>query len=65
MLVIGIDIEVDGSMSVNEAHNISMQVEKEIKSNIENIYDIVVHVEPLGNYEKHEKFGLSEADFKK
>ena len=65
MLVIGIDIEVEGDMSVNEAHEISIQVEQSIKSVLENVYDIVVHIEPLGNYEKHEKFGLSESDFKK
>jgi len=64
MLVVGIDIEVDGDLTVNEAHNISMQVEESIKSVIDNVYDIVVHVEPLGNYEKHEKFGLTESDFK-
>lgn len=65
MLVIGIDIEVEGSKSLDEAHDISMKVEKAIRTNVENVYDIVVHVEPIGNYEKHEKFGLSEADFKK
>jgi len=65
MLVIGIDIEVDGDIKLNEAHNISMEVENAIRSAVENVYDIVVHVEPVGNYEKHEKFGLSEADFKK
>lgn len=64
MLVIGIDIEVDGNLTVNDAHKISVQVEESIKSVIDNVYDIVVHVEPMGNYEKHEKFGLTESDFK-
>lgn len=58
--VIDIDIEVDGSLSVKESHRIAMQVEDAIKGVIENVYDIVVHIEPLGNFEQEEKYGLSE-----
>ncbi|NOZ47942.1 MAG: cation transporter [Chlorobi bacterium] len=65
MIVIAIDIEVDGDISVDKAHDISMQVEDNIKSRLENVYDIVIHVEPSGNYEKHEKYGISESNFNK
>ena len=37
-------------------------VEKSIKSNLNNIYDIMVHVEPLGNLEEDEKYGITESD---
>jgi len=60
--VIDMDIEVDGEKTVFEAHEICKKVETVIKSRIENVYDIIVHVEPLGNYEKEEKFGLSKVD---
>ena len=59
---VDIDIEVDGSMSVKKAHDISEEIERKIKENIENIYDIVIHIEPLGNIEKNERFGISHKD---
>ncbi len=60
MYVIDLDIEVNGDMSVNEAHEITRKIEMRIRKKIENVFDIVVHVEPLGNHEKGEQFGLSE-----
>lgn len=60
LYVIDIDIEVDGSLSVKESHRIAMEVEDVIKQGIDNVYDIVVHIEPLGNIEHEEKYGLSE-----
>ncbi len=65
---IDLDIEVDGSMKVKDAHNIAIAVERAIKERIDNVYDIVVHVEPSGENGKHEEnecFGLSEADMEK
>ncbi|MDD4032616.1 MAG: cation diffusion facilitator family transporter [Bacteroidales bacterium] len=53
-----LDIEVDGHMSLQEAHEKAEEVEKSIRKNIDNIYDIVVHVEPLGLGSCDEKFGL-------
>ena len=60
--IIDIDIEVDGSKTVVEAHDISREVEKRIKNGIKNVYDVIVHVEPYGNVEKDEKFGVSNKD---
>ena len=37
-----------------------MEVEHVLRQKIENLYDVAVHVEPLGNMEK-EKYGLSPA----
>ena len=59
MYVIDLDIEVNGELTVLEAHEIAKKVEKKISENIDNIYDIIVHIEPLGNVEHREKFGLS------
>ena len=58
LYTIGLDIEVDGNMTIEEGHVIAKKVENNIKKQIENVYDVMVHVEPSGNIEK-EKYGLS------
>ena len=60
---IDLDIEVDGSKTVREAHAIACQVEKAIRCRIADIYDIVVHVEPEGHGEHSEQYGLCAKDF--
>ena len=62
LYIIDLDIEVDGSLTVRRAHDIAAEVEQTIKERLDNVYDVVVHVEPLGNVEKDERFGLSEAE---
>lgn len=59
MYMVALDIEVDGGITVTEAHRISELVENGIKSSIDNIYDIVVHVEPEGVHHDEEKFGIN------
>ncbi|MDR1739586.1 MAG: cation diffusion facilitator family transporter [Bacteroidales bacterium] len=54
-----LDIEVEGGLLLVDAHNIAQKVEDSIRKNIENVYDIVVHVEPKGNIGCDEKFGIS------
>jgi cation diffusion facilitator family transporter len=54
-----LDIEVDGAISLTEAHFIAQEVEESIKRMVENVYDIVVHVEPEGNKHCVEKYGIS------
>ncbi|MFW6181466.1 MAG: cation diffusion facilitator family transporter, partial [Spirochaetota bacterium] len=56
MYVIDLDIEVDGGLTVLQAHDVAQQVEERIKTSIRNVYDIMVHVEPLGNVEEDEKY---------
>ncbi len=59
MYIVDMDIEVDGNLTVIEGHEISRKVHDCIQDQIENIYDVIIHVEPFGNDEKLEKFGLS------
>jgi len=59
MYVICIDIEVSPKITVEEGHNIALDVERKIREKVENVYDVVVHVEPHGNIEDHEKYGIS------
>ena len=62
LYVVTLDLEVDARLSVGEAHRIARRVEKAISENIENIYDIVIHIEPLDNFEPDEVYGVSRAE---
>lgn len=59
---IDMDIEVDGRMTVFEAHKTAHNVEKAIKEKLDNIFDVVVHIEPIGHSQDGERFGVSESD---
>lgn len=62
LYLIDLDIEVDGTLNVAESHKIGSRVEKEIKNRIINVYDIMIHVEPKGNIERNERYGLTKED---
>jgi cation diffusion facilitator family transporter len=62
LYAIDLDIELDGALSVNEAHARAKKVEMAIRADIPNIYDIVIHVEPIGNVEADERYGLTKKD---
>lgn len=58
MYMISLDIEADGNITLDKAHSIAQAVEESIKNTIENVYDIVVHVEPKDIKHQEEKFGV-------
>jgi len=58
-IMIDLDIEVDPLLSVAAAHEIALRVERAIKGRVEDVYDIVVHIEPRGIAHEEERFGLS------
>ena len=60
--LIAMDIEVDGSYTVSQAHDIAMEVEARLKENLPNVYDVLIHVEPYGNIKKNEVYGISKAN---
>ncbi len=62
LYIIGVDIEVDPQLTVGEAHRIAQTVEKDLKNRLGNVYDIMVHTEPAGNYEHDELYGISSVD---
>lgn len=64
MYVVAVDIEVDSELKISEAHNIAHKVEQSLKASLVKVYDILVHVEPLGNIESDEKEGISTKDIK-
>lgn len=56
--MIDLDIELEGDKSVAEAHAIADRVEDTIRDAVGNVYDIEVHIEPLGAHHKAEPFGV-------
>lgn len=48
--MITLDVEADGGMTLSQAHALASQVERNIRENIPEVYDIVVHVEPFGTH---------------
>jgi len=62
LYIIGVDIEVDPELTVGESHRIAQTVERDLKERLGNVYDVMVHVEPAGNYEHDEKYGISSVD---
>ncbi len=59
IIVDKMDIEVDNSISVEEGHEISKTIELKLKQELQNVYDVLIHIEPLGNVEEDEGFGVS------
>ena len=53
-----LDIEVNPNLTVKEAHDIAEAAENNIRQKIENVYDIIIHVEPSGTRSENEKFGI-------
>jgi cation diffusion facilitator family transporter len=61
-VVVDLDIEVAPEMTVAASHGIAVKVEKAIKERIPEVYDVIVHVEPTGNLEEGERYGLKPGD---
>jgi len=59
LFLVAMDIEVDKNLRLYEAHEISKQVENKIRELEPNIYDILIHIEPEGNIEDDEVYGIS------
>lgn len=59
--MIALDIEADENITLREAHDIAEQVEQSICREVENVYDIIVHVESQGNCRAREKYGVEQS----
>jgi len=60
--VVDLDVEVDGTLTVKEGHDIALKIDEEIKKTVENIYDVMIHIEPAGAGEHLERYGLKKED---
>ncbi len=59
-LYIDLHVGVDSSLSIDEAHKVGMAVEEKIKSSIEGVKDVVVHLEPKDYCELRAREGLED-----
>ncbi|GHT32523.1 cation transporter [Bacteroidia bacterium] len=55
---IALDIEANPDITLKAAHDIAETVENNIRQTVENVYDIMIHVEPRGACSENEKFGI-------
>jgi len=63
--MVAMDIEVDGEISIRQAHEICIEVENSIRQVIDNVFDIMIHIEPAGFEHKEEVYGVSPDDIQK
>jgi cation diffusion facilitator family transporter len=57
--IVAVDVEVDGEIPVREAHHLAHSVEEEIRRELVDVYDVMVHTEPVGDDAAQEKFGVN------
>jgi len=48
-------VEVDGKMTVNEAHKITTQIEEKVKQEFDEVVEIKVKIEPIGTQKRQNK----------
>ena len=48
-------VEVDGEMTVNQAHEIKTEIEEKVKREFDEVAEIKVRVEPIGTQDKHKR----------
>lgn len=58
LYMISLDVEADGGITLHEAHAIAENVEQSIRDTVDDVYDIVVHVEPAGTTHRKEIYGI-------
>jgi cation diffusion facilitator family transporter len=62
--MVAVDIEVDGEITVRNAHQLAHEVEQKIREELNDVYDVMVHTEPVGDDPTSEKFGVSEENLR-
>ena len=60
-VMIAIDLEVKGELTLHEAHEIAHKVEDSIKSKIDNVFDVAIHIEPLGDKKEERTLGVTKS----
>lgn len=60
-VMITIDLEVDGNQTLHEAHEIAHKVVDSIKSKIDNVFDVTIHLEPLGDKKEEKALGITKS----
>ena len=56
--MINIDVEMNGNITLIEAHDKAHTIEEEIKNKIEDVFDVVIHTEPAGYHIEEKDLGI-------
>ena len=48
--MITLDVEADGNLTLDQAHELTIEADRRIRESIPEVYDIVVHIEPFGTH---------------
>jgi cation diffusion facilitator family transporter len=60
--MVALDIEVNGELSSRQAHEICVEVENSIRTELSNVFDVMIHIEPAGFEHKEEVYGICPED---
>jgi cation diffusion facilitator family transporter len=63
--MVAVDVEVDGDITVKQAHYVAHKVEQNIRAELVDVYDVMVHTEPVGDDGTEEEFGISQENLPK
>ncbi|MBW6461335.1 MAG: cation diffusion facilitator family transporter [Bacteroidales bacterium] len=63
--VVAVDVEVDGDIPVSKAHQLAHLVEEQIRKELVDVYDVLIHTEPIGDDNRNEVFGIDEDNLRK
>jgi cation diffusion facilitator family transporter len=57
--MIAVDLEMDPGMTLQKAHYLSHVVERKIKETVDNVFDVAIHMEPVGINLNEKDIGVS------
>ncbi|MBN1117473.1 MAG: cation transporter [Bacteroidales bacterium] len=63
--MISVDIEVDGNKTISEGHRIAHDVEDTLKRELDDVFDVVIHIEPYGDHIEEKGIGISRQELDK
>jgi len=61
-IMVALDIQVEGDLSTRQSHDIACKIEELLKSKIDHIFDISIHIEPVGVHHHEKKYGVDRSD---
>lgn len=63
LYLIALDMEINGEITLHEAHEITTKVDVLLKEKIPNVYDVLIHADPKG-IKEDEAYGVSEKNLR-
>jgi divalent metal cation (Fe/Co/Zn/Cd) transporter len=65
-LMINIDVEMNGDLSLRNAHELAHILEKKVRDGLKyEVFDVIIHTEPYGDEIKESELGVSREVLKK